>query len=534
MLGEPLERLKGLIEELQRGNAVLDGPFALQLNRSATELAKTCEERSLHLLREALETIGRFAFAKRNPKNERQITHALTQIAFASYRHCGSSYAFRRLASALRIQALPHTKKAVKKELIERLTSARDHLVETVVHVCVFQVDGMHLSIPEFKLGQVAFHNTEHALLRSVLADLPEAVPKFAGADKSGPAAAVVRATAHPSGGSEAIANAEEELRLVLSFIATSDPAFTPARSFPGRAYRGGSKPYTTTSPPRSKIRSFTHIDAGTAGLLQDNWTEFIAPLLEPEFDSVLSSRFRRALECIRRASFLQALGERTEAFLCCWGAFEVIFGGYESRERGKAIGRRVAPFIIDRTGTPHNKSFQVTPDDLRRFLNDGKQGKVSLDLDADELEMVETLLEDDDPRSAWTILGSSTSKSLLAWKERQVRARLEEVDEAEAREARLRGYALIRDRFRSYYKLRNDIAHGGYENEAICGRFADELLDYYYSIFLNITFNFSRVSSYDQLLYKLDQESSLSAHAEAETATSTEPGGPDAPSAAS
>ena len=324
-------------------------------------------------------------------------------------------------------------------------------------------------------------------------------------------AVGVVLATSHPDDATTAYVEAAARVEERLGFLASQSPAYHPPRTYCGIAWSGVDPRLVQWRSSGVAANSLLVVSADSAAEFRDLYVRYIAPALRSPVAPSLSERMRRCLIALRRASFSAGCCEFSQAYSNAWQSYEVVFGGSEARERGRTIAGRVAVLAIGPDSLRSDDSIIASETNLLEMATAwGADPTVVPEIDGLH-ELLHEICESSCPaqtaRDLYPCLDSDMANALFDYTEAGFEQQIASRSDAEKAALIDSQRDRVRQRLDECYKLRNDIAHGGYDNEEISETMYREIAGLFGSFIVNLAHNCYVARDYNALMAIVDAE---------------------------
>lgn len=505
------QTLCNLVSEIASGRQAIDAQTVRVLNSTAFALLAALEGQRYELFRDSLSTIGRLAFRPPSSSTEAQVARFFNLFSFTALDRLSPELIARRFREELSFDGYTDAA-SLKAQTIQALIRLREDFLRTSSARCVFFCEDIQMNGPAFTLGDVQFTAADD--LRSKLeSDNALAWVETTSSKHPHAAYAVVDVACHPSDLHTAADRATAELDTILGYVASrANRSFSPPSRYTWIAVSVDSTALAFGFASCMARDSVLFLRPDDGENLQLSYNKFVSPALREPVEALLREKLRRVFRTLRRASFSAGCHEYSQAFASAWQAYEVVFGGTESRDRGDSISKRVASVAILPNAVGTTDNYVLTPEDFLEFARAFASG--SLDLQFEELATAallafskESAPTADDARMLQMSMNSDEVGQILDWKGLQLSANASARTETELEPQVVRRRDELRRRLQQCYKLRNDIVHSGYDDEGAARPMYAEVSTLFGSFVLNLAYHFARHKTYVELLNALDLE---------------------------
>jgi hypothetical protein len=501
------------VQAVAAGSVRLTHISVANLNDLAVRLEDWCSANRLTIIETAMNALGRWMFSDATTVNRKRVEKHLAYLLLGLEHHLGIKAFSRRMRERLSLHGYTDCA-SLKAACLTALEAARDDLLRIIDARCVFMAPDISMHTASMRMGDVAFLQWGTPELEGYLS--PGARGALASDPKRTPYTAylTVETRCHPDGLAEALNDAAVRIQVITGFLVSqSSGYYHPPRQYRALVFRPNELKLLPDHPSGVPQNSRLVVYPEKAPYFERLYMDYIAPALAAPVEPSLQERFRRALRCLRKASFAAGCGEWAQAYSSAWQAYEVVFGGNESRERGALISRRVAALSIGPDALRSDDTFLLTEKDLVQFCGAWTRGEVE-GLNAEkELQELMSSVSVAGGADRGTIqflqasFDSDNTDVLLRWKENQI---TEAAAQGSADQMQLevkKRHGELRDRLVQCYKLRNDIVHAGYDYEPVAEEMYKEISGLFRSFVINLAFNCTAKRTYAVLLNSLDEE---------------------------
>ncbi len=503
-----------LREELGKivsGAIVLDETAVAVLNDLAIGVIDWINDNRISIIESSMNILGRCLFSAHSRSKCRRIEQNIAYLAIALEHHMSIDVFCRGLRETLSFHGYENST-ALKEQCLRVLETFRDNLLTVETARCVFVCPDIAMYVTSLNLLDVQLYSWESGGLQDFLSE--QAKEKLMTFKEKTPWTAylTVKATCHPQSLSAAVDTAVERIQQISGFFASLDvETYHPPKKYAGVCFLPGKPIKNVWGPSGKPQHSKLRITEDRAQYLENLYRDYLVPALSTPVERNLQERLRRTLRGFRKASFSAGSHEWSQAYSAAWQTYEVVFGGTETRDRGQSISRRVAALSVGPDALRSDDHFEVSDSDFVEFCEAWKRGEVSGLADQNLHEVIHNTIQNGaSPEEIRFVLGGFGTDFidiLLDWKERQVQETLEQVPAEQTRTAILARREEVRIRFEECYKLRNDIVHAGYDNDAVAEEVYKEISSLFSSFVINLAFNCTQKLTYTALLKALDDE---------------------------
>ncbi|HTN92666.1 MAG TPA: hypothetical protein VL242_53725 [Sorangium sp.] len=485
------------------------------LNNLAIKFLEELAQNRTALIVEAINNLGRYIFSNFSRSNSSRVQRHINLLGVAIDQHLSEEFLCRRFREELSFQGYDD-RASLKKLAIQALERLRDDLQRSTTASCLFVCADIKMSSERFDVGAATFFPAGDPELRRRTSSCAEASSWLDQKIKedSYAAYALVEARCHPDDRDTAIENAAGHLEEVLGFLVSQQatPRFSPPRRYEALGFLANTPGVTFYCPSARAQNSLLLVRPPDGTYFSQLYSKYIAPALAAPVEPMLQEKLRRMLRTLRRASFSAGCLEYSQAYASAWQAYEVVFGGVESRERGDSIARRVAALAIRPDALGADDAVELDDGDMIQLAKAHKSGDSKLQLEPATSALLNELADAQNPTEQellWVRMsfGSEELEEVLAWKERQIAAAASSRSEDESTMLAVQKRDQLRWRLQECYKLRNDMVHAGYDEESVAETMYLEIFSLYSSFVTNLAFNCTKKVTYDALLDAIDKE---------------------------
>jgi len=523
-LSPPLAAVATMIDDIRSGRRTFDQISKKELASAAQTVRHASKADFATQSRALVENVARFGFAASTPSNARRALRAARLLAVVS------SYAMSPRLLAEEWQAAVHgldlngDVPSIKAQLKVALGLLADHLADFVSWTVILAADNVNMRVSEFSLGDVRFYNPRLVEMNAMglQKEGAEGPPDFF-SDPSG--RAVVKTLALRGDRQFAVEAARTSFIFAQGLIAALDESFN-ANPNPAALAFHGSDSYHLVPGGKTTLGSRFYANSRHVHALTTRFDTYTKPMLvDGSIEPTLREKYLRAVRLTVDATAAATAGLFASALASIWTAFEVLLLDEEMGDRGKVLARRLSSFAVGEDALRADDVIETSEGDADEFVVDCMAGSYTPtqtvivkaigrlkngEVDATQAASQVHLFGAED-LTRWRLAKTAKQAASLPPEERARRLR-ERVDEVVAE-------------VREWYRLRNDIVHGGYGATSYVKDMYDDLRDLFRNVITNYAYNAASFKTCQKMMTRIDDVYASRTGAAAGSQASAPPG---------